>query len=110
LSDPDGDSRILMLTKEEEKKLIARIESITTLDDLRRVEAKMHALLGISVRITPGLNEVRTVRGFTIQVEDKPGLCRQIRQSIPAAIRRCLERNPDISYALLNAHDLLGDA
>lgn len=99
-----------MLTREEEKKLIARIESISTLDELRRMEAKMHALLGISVRVEPGANEVRTVRGFTIHVEDKPGLCQKIRQSIPAAIRRCLERNPDISYALLNAHDLLGDA
>jgi hypothetical protein len=27
---------------------------------------------------------------------------------VPAAIRRCLEQQPHIVYALLDAHDLLG--
>jgi hypothetical protein len=51
---------------------------------------------------------VRTVRGLQIQLEERPGLCKKIKQSIPAAIRRCLEKNPDIVYAILDEHDLLG--
>jgi hypothetical protein len=51
---------------------------------------------------------VRTVRGIVIALEDKPGLCKKLRQSVPAAIRRCLDQKPEITYALLNAHDLLG--
>ena len=27
---------------------------------------------------------------------------------VPAAIRRCLDRHPEIAYAVLDAHDLLG--
>ena len=38
------------------------------------------------------------------------GLCRKTRQAIPAAIRRGLEKRPEVAYALLNAHDLLRDA
>jgi hypothetical protein len=110
LDDPDGDVRILRLTKEEEKKLIGRIEAITSYEDLRHMEERMRALLGISLSITPGAREVRTARGFSIQIEDRPGLCQKTRQSIPAAVRRCLDNNPDVAYALLNAHDLLGDA
>jgi hypothetical protein len=48
------------------------------------------------------------VRGFNIRLAEQPGLCRKIRQSVPAAIRKCLEKNPDIVYAILDAHDLLG--
>lgn len=107
LGDPNGDVRILRLTKEEEKKLIGRIEAIASYPDLLHMQERMHALLGISLRITPSVHEVRTVRGFTIQIDERPGLCRQTRQNIPAAIRRCLENNPDVAYALLNAHDLL---
>ncbi|MGV8274857.1 hypothetical protein ACV33R_31450, partial [Pseudomonas aeruginosa] len=40
----------------------------------------------------------------------RPGLCRKTRQAIPAAIRRGLEKRPEVAYALLNAHDLLRDA
>jgi hypothetical protein len=108
LNDPDGDTRILRLTREEEKRLIARIESISTYAELRHIEERMQAQLGIVLRITPGIHEVRTVRGLNIQLAERPGLCRKIRQSIPAAIRRCLEKNPDIVYAILDAHDLLG--
>jgi hypothetical protein len=48
------------------------------------------------------------VRGFIIQLADQPGLCKKLRQSIPAAVRRCLERKPEIAYAILDAHDLFG--
>jgi len=109
LENPQGDHRVLRLTKEEEKRLVARLEGIATLADLRRMQARMHELLGIAVSIAPGPNEVRTVRGFNIQVQECPGLCRKTRQAIPAAIRRCLERQPDVGYELLNERDLLRD-
>jgi len=110
LEDPNGDHRVLRLTREEEKRLVARLENITTLADLRRMQARMHELLGIAVSIAPSPNEVRTVRGFSIQVQACPGLCRKTRQTIPAAIRRCLERQPEVGYELLNERDLLRDA
>ena len=50
------------------------------------------------------------MRGLAIQIDELPGLCRKTRQSIPTAIRRGLEKRPDIAYGLLNAHDLLRDA
>ncbi|MNE89377.1 hypothetical protein D3C80_1867820 [compost metagenome] len=74
------------------------------------MQRKLYENLGIRLRISPSFNEVRTMRGFTIQIDDLPGLCRKTRQSIPAAIRRALERQPEIAYRLLDAHDLLRDA
>ncbi|XQU71561.1 Ribosomal protein S3AE [Cupriavidus sp. H18C1] len=100
---------MLRLTKEEEKRLIARLEDVQTLDDLRRMQEKMHALLGITVTIEPSIHGVRTVRGFNIELADQLGLCKKTRQTIPAAIRRCLERHPEIAYAILDAQGLLGE-
>ena len=108
LNDPRGDSRILRLTREEEKKLIARIEDISTYADLGHVQERMQANLGIVLQIKPGIREVRTARGISIQLMEHPGLCKKTRQSIPAAMRRCLEKNPAIVYAILDAHDLFG--
>ena len=108
LNDPHGDIRILRLTREEEKKLIARIETICSYADLQHLAERMQAQLGITLRITPSIHEVRTVRGISIQLTERAGLCKKTRQAIPAAIRRCLDRNPDIAYALLDAHGLLG--
>jgi hypothetical protein len=108
LNDPHGDVRILRLTKEEEKKLIARIENISSYADLLRIQERMQTLLGIVLVIAPSSREVRTVRGISIQFSEQPGLCRKTRQSIPAAVRKCLEKNPEIAYAILDAHDLLG--
>ena len=108
LNDPSGDIRILRLTRDEEKKLIARIENISTYAELKRVAERMHEQLGIALQVAPGIREVRTVRGLNIQLAERPGLCKKTRQSIPAAIRRCLEKNPDIVYAILDAHDLFG--
>ncbi|WP_370643190.1 hypothetical protein [Bordetella sp. LUAb4] len=108
MQDPAGDRRVLMLNKQEEKRLLDRFEAVQTLADLRHMEQKLFQLLGITLRIDPGPNEVRTVRGFIIKVDERAGLCRQIRSSIPAAVRRCLERHPEISYALLNERDLFG--
>lgn len=106
LESPSGDPRILMLTRQEEKRLLERLENLRSLEDLERMQRRMFEQLGIRVQVTPGFGEVRTMRGIDIQVTLFPGLCRKTRQSIPAAIRRGLERNPQVAYALLNAHDL----
>ncbi|AKP91834.1 ribosomal protein S3AE [Achromobacter xylosoxidans] len=107
LADPAADVRILRLTKEEEKRLVARLENIASLEDLRAMQGRMQAQLGIVVRIVPSDNEVRTSRGIAIQLDDQPGLCRKTRTSIPAAIRRGFDNRPEIVYALLNERDLL---
>lgn len=107
LDDPQADLRILRLTKDEEKRLIERIEAIASYAELMRVGQRLQEQLGITVSILPGPNEVRTVRGFQIELAQRPGLCRKTRESIPAAIRRCLNAHPDIAFAILNANDLL---
>lgn len=108
LAEPDGDLRPLRLTKLEEQRLIERIERIGDYVDLKKVQGMIKANLGTDLRIEPGPNEVKTVRGLIIVLEDRPGLCKKVRQSVPAAVRRCLERNPEIIYRLLDAHDLFG--
>lgn len=107
LADPAADVRVLRLTREEERRLVARLEQIASLDDLRAMQGRIHAQLGIVIRITPSDNEVRTSRGISIQLEDLPGLCRKTRTSLPAAIRRGFDNRPEIVYALLNERDLL---
>ncbi|CAB3666636.1 hypothetical protein LMG3458_00875 [Achromobacter deleyi] len=107
LADPAADVRVLKLTREEEKRLVARLENITSLEDLRAMQGRIQAQLGIVVRITPSDNEVRTSRGIAIQLDAQPGLCRKTRASIPAAIRRGFDNTPEIVYALLNERDLL---
>ena len=104
---PDADLRILLLTREQEKVLLARLEKLKDLADLRHLQNRMYEQLGIRVDITPGFHEVRTMLGIDIQIEKIPGLCRKTRKSIPAAIRRGLSNNPQIAFELLNAHDLL---
>jgi hypothetical protein len=108
LEQPGADLRILRLTREEEKRLIARIHDIATYSELQRIQQRMQEQLGIEVRIAPGSNEVRTVRGLEINVAERPGLCKKLRQSIPAAIRKCMDKHPAIVFELLNTHDLLG--
>lgn len=108
LETPGTDIRILHLTRQEEKRLLDRLEELKSLADLERLQQRMYEQLGIRLTIAPGPNEVRTMRGIGIHIEELPGLCRKTRQSIPAAIRRGLEKKPEIAYELLNAHDLLG--
>ncbi|WP_442107424.1 hypothetical protein [Pseudomonas sp. NUPR-001] len=103
------DPRILLLTRQEEKRLLERLENLQSLADLEHMQRKLFENLGIRLQISPSDNEVRTMRGFNIQLAEQPGLCRKTRQNIPAAIRRALERQPEIAYRLLDANDLLRD-
>lgn len=99
---PGGDTRILQLTQAEEKKLITRLESISSLADLRRMQERMQQQLGIRIAISLSPNEVRTLRGIAILVEDQRGLCRKTRQAIPAAIKKGMDQRPEIAYELLD--------
>jgi hypothetical protein len=109
LREAGADLRILRLTASEEKRLTQRLENLSSLDDLQHLQRRLQDQLGITLHIAPG-HKVRSMRGINIVLAAQPGLCRKTRQAIPAAIRRGLERNPEIAYALLNAHDLLRDA
>ena len=106
---PGTAARILLLTRQEEKRMLERLENIQSLDDLEHMQRRLHEQLGIRVEIAPGFNEVRSMRGIAIEIAKHPGLCRKTRQSIPAAIRRGLERKPEIAWRLLDEHDLLRD-
>jgi hypothetical protein len=108
LVEPGADLRPLRLTRMEEQKLIDRIENISSYAELQRLREKIRANLGVELKIVPGPNEVRTLRGIVILLEDRPGLCKKVRQSIPAAIRKVLDRHPEITWAILDSHDLFG--
>lgn len=110
LETPGADVRILFLTRAEEKRLIERLENLQSLQDLEHLQRRMFEQLGIRVDVAPGFNEVRTMRGISIQIGELPGLCRKTRAAIPAAIRRAMEQRPQIAFDLLNANDLLRDA
>ncbi|WP_220812975.1 hypothetical protein [Pseudomonas paralcaligenes] len=110
LDSAGADLRILLLTRQEERKLLDRLQNLRDLNDLEHLQRRMHEQLGIRVHVAPGFNEVRSMRGIAIHIDSLPGLCRKTRQSIPAAIRRGLENSPEIAYRLLDAHDLLRDA
>jgi hypothetical protein len=108
LAEPDADLRPLRLTRMEEQKLVERIESIASYEELKRLQERIRANLGVELKIMPGPNEVRTLRGILIVLEDRPGLCKKVRQSIPAAVRKALDRHPEITWAILDSHDLFG--
>lgn len=106
LQQPGGDTRILLLTRQQEKILFERLENLQSLDDLEHMQQRMFAQLGIRMHITPAYGEVRSMQGILIQFDDLPGLCRKTRQNIAAAIRRGMKKRPEIAYRLLDAHDL----
>jgi hypothetical protein len=107
LDDPRADRRILMLTREEEKKLLAKMEAVATYAELRKLEARMAELLGIVLQIKPSPRGVKTVFGFQITLADQAGLCRKTIKALPAAVRKCLRNHPEIAWAILDEHDLL---
>jgi hypothetical protein len=109
LDNPNSDARILLLTRAEETRLLERLENLESLADLEKMQQRIYAQLGVRIAVAPGFNEVRSMRGIGIQLDALPGLCRKTRQAIPTAIRRALEKRPEIAYSLLNANDLLRD-
>lgn len=110
LQDPGGDLRILQLTRAEEKKMLERLERLSSLDELRRMLRRMEQQLGIRLSIAPSPRGVRSLRGIVIEVDALPGLCRKTRQAIPAAIRRSMDAKPQIAYALLDELGLFANA
>lgn len=110
LDSPTADLRSLRLTLMEEKRLLERLENIQNLQDLEHMQKRLYEQLGIRVDIAPKSSEVRSMRGIGIHIQERPGLCRKIRQSIPGAIRKALEKRPEILYRLLDAHDLFRDS
>ena len=109
LDNPGADLRFLRLTRPEEKRLLERLESLDSFNDLERIQQRMAEQLGIHLHVAPGRNEVRSMRGIAVQIDELPGLCRKTRQAIQAAIRRSLEKRPEIAYRVLDAHDLFRD-
>ncbi|RBH38107.1 hypothetical protein C3F00_043470, partial [Pseudomonas sp. MWU13-2860] len=57
LETPGADVRILLLTRQEEKRLLERLENLQSLADLERLQRKMFEQLGIRVDVAPGFNE-----------------------------------------------------
>src|SRR3979490_2724267 len=76
LDSPGSDLRILSLTRQEEKRLLERLENLASLTDLEHIQQRMYEQLGIRVEIAPGFNEVRSMRGIGIDIDELPGLCR----------------------------------
>lgn len=109
LQQANSDLRILLLTRTEEKRLLERLENLESLADLQNLQRRLYEQLGVRLAVAPGFNEVRSMRGLAIEIDELPGLCRKTRQAIPTAIRRGLAKRPEIAYALLNAHDLFRD-
>ena len=106
LQQPDADWRVLRLTRDEEKRLLQRLENLSTLADLRHLEDLLRKQLGIELSISFRPNEVRSLRGIAILVHEQPGLCKKTRQSIPAAIKKSMEQHPEIAFDLLNEGSL----
>lgn len=106
LEKPGADLRVLRLTREEEKRLLQRLENLSSLSELRRMQERVEQQIGIRLTIQASTNEVRSLRGITILVHEQPGLCRKTRQAIPAAIKRSLELRPEITYDILNVGGL----
>ena len=103
-----ADTRILLLTRQEEQRLLERLENLQSLEELERLQQRMYEQLGIHLHIEPAHGEVRSMRGIHMRFDAHPGLCRKTRQNIPAAIRRAMEKRPEIAWRLLDSFDLFG--
>ena len=106
LNDPNADLRVLHLTRDEEKRLLQRLENLVSLPDLRHLEDLLKRQLGIELTISVSPNEVRSLRGIAILVNEQVGLCKKTRQAIPAAIKKSMEQRPEIAFDLLNEGSL----
>ena len=96
------DLRVLRLTREEERRLVQRLERVASLADLRHLQQRLREQLGLQLTVEPATAEVRSLRGIAIVVQPQPGLCRKTRQALPAALRKGLEQRPEIAWALLD--------
>lgn len=103
-----ADTRILLLTRQEEQRLLERLENLQSIEELERLQQRMYEQLGIRLHIEPAHGEVRSMRGIHMRFDAHPGLCRKTRQNIPAAIRRAMEKRPEIAWRLLDSFDLFG--
>ncbi len=99
LESPEADRRVLRLTREEEKRLVQRLEAIESLADLRRIEGRLEEQLGIRLGISQAASEVRTLRGIAILVHEQRGLCRKTRQAI-AAVRSDSSGWPEWAFTM----------
>ena len=108
LDAPDADARVRLLTSQQEKALIERIERIHSYEDMMRVIGLIYEQLGVRLHIEVGDGEVRTVRGIHIELLPQPGLCKKTRASLPKALRRCLAANQHIVHELLDRQSLWG--
>ncbi|MGJ9416190.1 hypothetical protein ACHAC9_00280 [Massilia sp. CMS3.1] len=104
--EPDADVRPLAIDRKQEQKLIERIGRIESYAELQHVQELIRKNIGAELRIAPGPKEVRTLRGIIIVLEEKPGLCKKVRQSVPAAVRKRLQEKPEIAWAILDAGNL----
>ena len=101
-ADSTFDARVLRLTRDEEARLLERLARIDSLADLRHMQQRLLAQLGVQLHVEPATAEVRSLRGIAITLREQPGLCRRTRQAVPAAVRRSLEQRPEIAWALLD--------
>ncbi|MCL7462066.1 hypothetical protein [Pseudomonas sp. NW5] len=108
LADATADQRILRLTRHEERRLLARLQALLDFDDLQHLRRRMHEQLGIELRLSPGLHEVRSARGVQIDFTPQPGLCRKTQRAMAATLRRAFEQHPPLLWRLLDSFDLLG--
>ncbi|WP_370682364.1 hypothetical protein [Comamonas sp. GB3 AK4-5] len=104
-----GDHRILLLTREEEAKLVQRLEQAQSLPELRQLQQRMQEQLGLQLVMAPGKQGTQGLRGLDIHLLPLPGLCRKTRKALPAAVRRCMEQHPEIAHALLDEGSLFAD-
>lgn len=109
LADPGADARALLLNRQEEQRLLERLQAVASTAELQWLQQRLQEQLGIRLEVRPGPGEVRSARGMLIELQPRPGLCRKLHQSIPAAVRRGLAQHPDVLFQLLNANDLLRD-
>lgn len=73
LEAPGADRRILLLTRQEEQRLAARLEALRSLEDLEHLLRRMEEQLGIRLRIAPAFGEVRSMRGIRMRFEEAAG-------------------------------------
>lgn len=101
-----ADSRILLLTQEEENLLVQRWQGVQSLSELRNLQQRMLEQLGLRLIIAAGKQSTQGLRGLQIELVPITGLCRKTAKALPAAVRHCLENHPEIAFALLDESSL----